>query len=296
MKRLILTADDFGAAVQVNEAVETAHTEGVLTAASLMVGGAALEDAVSRARRLPRLRTGLHVVLVEGRPVLPPAELPDLVGRDGLFRRDMVACAVDIFFRPAVRRQLLAEVAAQFEAYAATGLPLDHVNTHKHFHLHPTIAGAILKVGRRFGLDAMRVPAEPRRVLLAAEPVAEVAPAYVTAPWSALVRLRLKRAGIRTPDHVFGLRWSGAVTTARLQGLIEHLPDGLTEIYLHPATGDGFEGAADGYRYREEFAALTDPGVGQAVAVSGAALGGFCDFRALAPAQAWATGAKAAQA
>ena len=163
MKRLILTADDFGAAVQVNEAVETAHTEGVLTAASLMVGGGALADAVSRARRLPRLRTGLHVVLVEGGPVLPSSELPDLVGRDGLFRRDMVACAVDIFFRPAARRQLLVEVAAQFEAYAATGLALDHVNTHKHFHLHPTIVGAILRVGRRAVVGAGAAAADARR-------------------------------------------------------------------------------------------------------------------------------------
>ena len=279
MKRLVVTADDFGVAVEVNEAVEQAHTRGVLTAASLMAGGGALADAASRARRLPRLRVGLHVVLVEGRPVLPAAEIPDLVGRDGLFRRDMVACAVDIFFRPAARRQLLAEVTAQFEAFAATGLPLDHVNTHKHFHLHPTIAGVILKVGRRFGMDAMRVPAEPRRVLLAAEPGAEVAPAYVTAPWSELVRLRLRRAGVRTADHVFGLHWSGSVTAARLQGLMEHLPDGLTEIYTHPAIGDGFEGAADGYRYAEELAALTDPGVGAALAASGVVLGGFADFR-----------------
>ena len=293
MKRLVVTADDFGVATEVNEAVEQAHTHGVLTAASLMVGGGALADAVSRARRLPHLRTGLHVVLVEGRPVLPPADLPDLVGRDGLFRRDMVGCAVDIFFKPAVRRQLLAEVTAQFAAYAATGLALDHVNTHKHFHLHPTIAGVLLKVGRRFGMDAMRVPAEPRRVLLAAEPGGEVAPAYVTAPWSELVRLRLRRAGVRTADHVFGLHWSGAVTAARLRGLVDHLPEGLTEIYLHPATGDGFEGSADGYRYREEFAALTDPGVRQAVDASGAILGGFSDFRRAASARAPAA-AKAA--
>lgn len=279
MKRLVVTADDFGVAREVNQAVEQAHTRGVLTAASLMAGGGAIADAVERARRLPRLRVGLHVVLVEGRPVLPAAELPDLVGPDGLFRRDMVACAVDIFFKPAARRQLLAEVTAQFEAYASTGLPLDHVNTHKHFHLHPTIAGAILKVGRRFGLDAMRVPSEPRRVLRAAEPDAAVAPAYVTAPWSELVRLRLRRAGVRTADHVFGLHWSGAVTAARLQGLIAHLPDGLTEIYTHPATADGFEGSAQGYRYTEEFAALTDPAVLAAVEASGATLGGFSDFR-----------------
>ena len=281
---LILTADDFGAAVEVNEAVEQAHIGGVLTAASLMVGGAAVDDAVARARRLPSLRVGLHLVLVEGRPVLPPRELPDLVGADGCFRRDMVACAVDIFFRPAARRQLTAELSAQFERFAATGLPLDHVNTHKHFHLHPTVMSAILKIGRRHGMDAMRVPAERRAVLQAADPRAQIAPAYVTAPWSELVRLRLKRAGVRTADHVFGLHWSGAMTAARLLGLVNSLPPGLSEVYLHPATGDGFEGAAAGYRYAEEFAALTDPGVRAAVMASGAALGGFADFRATAKA------------
>ena len=106
--RLIVTADDFGAAREVNEAVELAFREGVLRAASLMPAAPGAEDAVRRARANPGLRVGLHLVLVEGRPALPARELPDLTGPDGLFRRDMAACAMDIFFRPAARRQLLA--------------------------------------------------------------------------------------------------------------------------------------------------------------------------------------------
>ena len=70
-RKLIVTADDFGAAREVNEAVELAHTRGILTAASLMMSGAAVGDAVARARRLPALRVGLHLVLVDGAPVLP---------------------------------------------------------------------------------------------------------------------------------------------------------------------------------------------------------------------------------
>ena len=50
-------------AVEVNEAVERAYREGILTSTSLMVGGAAAADAVERARRLPGLKVGLHVVL-----------------------------------------------------------------------------------------------------------------------------------------------------------------------------------------------------------------------------------------
>jgi hopanoid biosynthesis associated protein HpnK len=275
MKTLIVTADDFGVSAEVNAAVEQAHRHGVLTAASLMVAGSAVEQAVEIAKRLPSLHVGLHIVLVEGRPVLSPDAIPDLVGPDGLFRRDMVASAVDMFFKPRVRRQLAAEVQAQFQAFAATGLPLDHVNTHKHFHLHPTIAGTILRIGRAYGLNAMRVPSEPRDVLMRAEPGVPVAPAYVTGPWSAAVRWRLNRAGVATADQVFGLHWSGAMTPERLLGLVRHLPPGVSEIYTHPATCGGFEGDCPGYAYAQELAALTSPEVIAAVRDSGARLTGF---------------------
>ena len=276
--RLIVTADDFGASLQVNDGVERAFTHGILRAASLMVAAPGCADAVARARRLPGLRVGLHLVLVEGRARLPHADLPDLTTPDGLFRRDMTAAAVDIFFKPAARRQLLAEVRAQFAAYAATGLPLDHVNTHKHFHLHPTIAGAILQVGRAHGLRASRAPVEPRRVLQLAEPGYDAAPAWMTEPWARLVRARFRRAGVAVADQVFGLAWSGAMTADRVAGLIAHLPPGLTELYTHPATAGGWEGEAPGYRYADELAALTAPQVLDAVQARGAVLGGFSDF------------------
>jgi hopanoid biosynthesis associated protein HpnK len=281
MKTLIVTADDFGVSTEVNAAVEQAHRHGVLTAASLMVAGAAVEQAVMIARALPSLHVGLHIVLVEGRPVLSPDAIPDLVGPDGRFRCDMVGAAVDMFFRPRVRRQLAAEIEAQFQAFAATGLALDHVNTHKHFHLHPTIAGAILRIGRRFGLNAMRVPSEPRDVLMRAEPGVRVAPAYVTGPWSAAVRWRLNRAGVATADQVFGLHWSGAMTPERLLGLVRRLPPGVSEIYTHPATQGGFDGDCPGYAYGAELAALTSPDVIAAVRDGEVRLAGFSDLRAL---------------
>ena len=140
---MIVTADDFGAAREVNEAVEKAHRGGILTAASLMVAAPACADAVAKAKSMPSLGVGLHIVLVEGRPILPPDSIPDLVDAGGFFRNDMVRAGVAMFFRPAVRKQLAKEIEAQFEAFRRTGLPLDHVNAHKHFHLHPTIANTI---------------------------------------------------------------------------------------------------------------------------------------------------------
>jgi chitin disaccharide deacetylase len=243
-----------------------------------MVAEPAAADAVGRAHHLPALRVGLHLVLVEGRPALPPERLTDLVDGEGRFRTDMARLGLDIFARPRARRQLDAEITAQFEAFTATGLALDHVNAHKHFHLHPTIAGAVLRIGRRYGMRSLRVPIEPASVLAGIERQAMRPAALVAAPWARLLRLQARRAGLVTPDAVFGLAWSGAVTTERLAALIGRLPDGLTEIYAHPATGDTFPGNAPGYHYVEELMALTSPPVREALRVARAQLGGYADF------------------
>ena len=275
MKRLIVTADDFGASREVNDAVEQAHRDGILTAASLMVAGDAAADAVARAHALPTLGIGLHIVLVEGRPLLPADRIPALVDATGNFRTDMARAGVTIFASPAARRQLAAEIEAQFAAFAATGLPLDHVNAHKHFHLHPTIAGTILRIGKRFGMRAARAPIEPRRMLRQVDGT-DTAPRIETV-WARLVRARLRRAGMLVPDQVFGLAWSGAMTADRVRGILERLPDGLTEIYIHPATG-AYPGSAPGYDYRGELAALTDPLAKTILTRERVALGHFADF------------------
>lgn len=277
MRRLIVTADDFGAAVEVNEAVERAHRDGILSAASLMVSGAAAADAVARARRLPSLRVGLHLVLVEGVPVLPASQVPDLVDADGHFRTDMARAGAAMFFRPGVRAQLAAEIQAQFAAFAATGLTLDHVNAHKHFHLHPTIAGLMVQGAIANRARGARVPLEPQEVLARIEHHKSSGVVALTTPFARALQRRFRKAGIAAPDRVFGLAWSGAMIAPRMTGLLEHLPDGLTEIYTHPATGP-YPGSAPGYQYGAELAALTDPQVKALLARQGVKCGGFADF------------------
>ena len=277
MRNLIVTADDFGAAVEVNQAVERAHTDGVLTAASLMVSGVAAVDAVARARALPTLRVGLHLVLVDGKPVLPARLVPDLVDRDGNFRNDMARAGAAMFFRPKVKAQLAAEIEAQFEAFAATGLKLDHVNAHKHFHLHPTIAALIVTFAAPHGAKGARVPLEPQGILARIEPHKLSGTVFLTAPFAHRLRRHFRKAGVSAPDQVFGLAWSGAMTGTRLRGLLEHLPEGVSEIYCHPATGP-YPGSAAGYAYREELAGLVDPGMAGLIAARNIRLGGFSDF------------------
>ncbi|MCQ8279760.1 hopanoid biosynthesis-associated protein HpnK [Acetobacteraceae bacterium KSS8] len=254
---MIFSADDFGLSEQVNEGIERAHRDGVLSTASLMVAGDAAADAVRRARRLPDLRIGLHLVAIEGRATLPPAEIPLLVDETGWFPSDQLRLGIRYFFRPDVRRQLGREIRAQFEAFAATGLRLDHANAHKHMHLHPTVGGLMIAAGRRHALPAIRIPNEPAAPLGATESLADAA----LRRWTGLLRWRAERAGLRTNDQCFGLRWSGAMRADRIRTLIPNLPPGLSEIYFHPAAGRDalLDRFMPEYDHEGEMAALCDP-------------------------------------
>jgi chitin disaccharide deacetylase len=277
LRGLIVTADDFGAASEVNEAVEIAHRQGILTAASLMVSAPASDDAVMRARRMPALRVGLHVVLVEGKPTLPGGAISLLVDKDGALRSDMVSLGCLLACSSKARRQLAAEITAQFEAFHATGLALDHCNAHKHFHLHPVVAEILLTIGARFGLRAARVPLEDRGLLSKLEPHSRRFSSSLIVPFAVLLRRRVRAAGLYTTDRAFGLEWSGQMSKCRLLQLIRGLPSGVSEIFLHPATGS-YAGDAPTYRYRDELAALIDPEVIEACSTRFITRGGFGDL------------------
>lgn len=274
MTQIIITGDDFGLALPVNEAIVRAHEQGVLTSASLMVGAPFSRDAVERARRAPTLRVGLHLTLVEGRPVLPPGRVPDLVDADGRFSTRLVKSGFRFFFLPRVRRQLEMEIRAQFEAFRRTGLELDHADAHNHMHLHPTVLGLMLRTGREYGLKSVRLPAEPplRSWRAARRKLAPRAVSWAFLfPWTRMMRHRLRRAGMRHNDALIGMTDSGALTEDFVLRLLPRLPPGVTEFCFHPATGRApeIDGPMPGYRHEDEFRALTGRRLKEALGAAG---------------------------
>jgi hopanoid biosynthesis associated protein HpnK len=276
---LIVTADDFGLHEAVNEAIERACGAGVLTATSLMVAAPAADDAIRRARKLPQLRVGLHLVLADGQAMLEPHLIPALADPAGRMNSRMFANGVRFFALPSVRRQLEAEIRSQFSAFARTGLPLDHVNAHKHFHLHPTLLEMLLRIGGEFGVSAVRVPDEP--LWFAARGGAWLAGvnSVLLKPWLALMKRRLRAAGMLHNDRIFGIAASGAMDEAKLLAVLSRLPPGVTEIYLHPATSSGrvIDPSMSGYAHADEFAALLSPRIRDAIAAANVGHGGYGD-------------------
>ena len=279
-RQLIVTADDFGLHEAVNEAVERASRAGILTAASLMVSAPAAADAVRRARRLPGLRVGLHLVLADGWASLPPQQIPGIADATGHIGEEMFLRGVRYFSTASVRRQLEAEIRAQFLAFARTGLPLDHINAHKHFHLHPTILGILIRVARECGARAMRVPDEPLWFAARGGQWNAAIGNVLLRPWLLLMKHRLRIAGIFHNDRVFGIAKSGSMDEEQLLAILARLPRGVTEIYLHPAVVSGSAVAATmpAYRHADEFAALQSPRVREAIAALNVRRGGYSDI------------------
>ena len=286
-KRVIITGDDFGLAVPVNEAIELGFRDGVLTTTSLLVAEAAAADAAQRARDNPGLRVGLHLAVCDGRPLLPRSQIESLVNARGELRHPVLA-VLRFWLLGWSRRQareLEAEIRAQFEAFRATGLTMDHVTGHNNMQLHPAVLPILMRLAREYGVRAVRVPYEP---LLASWRAARhgflgrLLVWSVMRPWSAHVKRRLIREGFVVNDYLFGVFDCGALDGALLQRIIEQLPEGLSEIHCHPATRRCAELDKNmpSYGHEAELGALLDPSVRSALVASGVqALSGYCSVR-----------------
>ena len=204
-----------------------------------MVAEPAAQHAIALAHQSPGLRVGLHLAVVDGRTILPHNRLRPIVNANGRLSDQLIAAGFRYFFRPAARQALRAEIRAQLEAFRTTGLTLDHVDTHRHMILHPTVLSAIVDLAPEFGIGAVRLPAEPWRAtrgMAIGKRMAAALRIALLAPWLGLVRFRLRRAGIRYNAEVRGLADTGAMDEPTVLRLIATLDRDVTEIFFHPAT------------------------------------------------------------
>lgn len=276
-RRLIVSGDDFGAAAEANAGILRAHRDGILTSTSLMVTAEAASAAVAGAREHQRLAVGLHLVLAQGRPVSPPEAVPMLVGSHHGFGERPIANGLRYAWAwcsTVGRRQLVREVEAQLEAFAGTGLPLAHVDGHCSMHLHPVVLPILLGCAPRFGIRAIRLVREDLGAALRHDRRHAARKTFEQVVFRTLSRLaepRLRAAGIRTADRVYGMHQSGHVDEAYLLGLLPRLRPGLSELYCHPAERQPPAMARwqSGYDHEGELAALTSPRVRAALAREG---------------------------
>jgi predicted glycoside hydrolase/deacetylase ChbG (UPF0249 family) len=205
----VVVADDFGRALSVNRAVAAGSEKGVLTAASIMAGGDAFDDAVEVAKGHPALSVGLHVTLSGGRPVLPPGDVPGLICGGGLFEESPARAGTAYWrHRRTLAGQIAAEVKAQFDKAQEAGIRLTHVDCHHHLHMHPLLFSIIAKEAAQRGIGWVRIPCEPLSPIFRKDLSAGLRALPLWAVFGLLARRNRKvarRHGMRTVNNVYGL-------------------------------------------------------------------------------------------
>lgn len=197
-RQLIVHADDLGADQGRNDGIFEALEAGVATAASIIANGPAVEDALRRARRL--LDSGRREVSFGVHVNLSEGRplstgLARLVGAGGDFPGKRAARRTLAGRDPAVASEVGRETRAQIARIAAE-VPVDHLDGHQHVQLFAGARRAILDAADAAGIHWVR--------------------------------------GLRGVDHFRGLSIRGEIGIEQLCALVAALPDGLTELMVHP--------------------------------------------------------------
>lgn len=265
---LVMTADDYGLTEGVCRGIVAAHRHGVVTATSVLAVGRAFDYGASLLRDAPTLAVGAHLALVgEDPPLLSAAEIPTLVGRDGRF---------PLSYRTVVRRAALRridpddvrrEFAAQLERIRSAGLAPEHIDTHQHLHLWPSIGQVVAQLAAESGISAVRRPWSASR-----------------GPTGVGVRVlgrrlgrRLEECGLASTALYAGLDEAGRLDltdlAAALGRAVERGAHSL-EINTHPGEEDPDMSRFEwGYRWGDELALMQSPQTAALIEARGFRLG-----------------------
>ena len=185
--QLMVNADDFGQSDETLEATIECFEAGALTSASVMPGMPATERAVEFARTHPELAFGVHLTLCAEplwQPLSDPGLVPSLVRPDGtLLSTREVRMKAMLGRLPA--DELEREIETQIRAVSDAGVPVTHIDSHRHLHKLAPVRKALERVLPRHGIRRVR----------------------------AVQDVYLKRP-LRSPTYWLGRRWRHSVRNA----------------------------------------------------------------------------------
>ncbi len=260
-RRLIINADDFGCSPQVNEAVERAHTKGVLTSATLMTNMADFADAVAVAKRLPRLGVGVHLNLFKSKPVSDDSRVQPLLDSDGSFRYSLRTLAFLSMFSHGIRKAIKIEMAAQIQRFIDSGLHPTHLDSHKHIHFFPAVYPIVCSLARLFKISAVRCCREPAALSNVPWPMSTPEGKQGAKQLRKMAGFnRLYDSELFKTGMTYGLTHIGRIDTNFFKAVSLYTTAQIAELMTHPATSDDSADSGKLFKLnrKAEFEALCD--------------------------------------
>jgi predicted glycoside hydrolase/deacetylase ChbG (UPF0249 family) len=236
---MIVCADDFGMADDINEAIVDLAQRGRLSAVSCMVAlpGFRASDLHALLSIEPQIEVGLHLVLTTG----------DTPPREGIvqptFRELLKRCLLGQVDEDAMAR----EVEAQYRCFEAlAGRPPDFVDGHLHVHQFPIVRNAVIRVLRQ--IDAAQRPYVRNNAM----PLGKIwrqrvsmAKCFALSRFGDAFRHVASEAGLRTNRGFAGVYdyRTYAAYPEYLRRFIDHMEDDTGILMTHPGTREAWRRA-----------------------------------------------------
>lgn len=227
MKRLIVSGDDFGLHSSINEAIEEGFQKGILTSASLVVNGEAVDEAIRISKRNPGLGIGLHLTLIEEKSLTHS----NFLAPRGILPSNHNQLAKDILLGKVPIEEVLAEVDAQLSFIKKKVKNLTHLDSHRHMHMLPKIWSAVTKLAKKYEINKIRYVDVPffdyRKDQIFKGIIA-----------TGFKFLKIFRKQIIAPNRFIGFMESGNWNEDKFVGFLDKLKSGTWEIGMHPGKSD----------------------------------------------------------
>lgn len=258
MLKLIVNADDFGLTEKINEGIQTSFREGILRSTSLMANGKSFDHAVKIIRSNPKLDIGVHLTLVEEKPILDQNKIPSLVVENRDFHNHAIDFTKKYFYGKISLDEVRIELTAQIEKILDYGIKISHIDSHQHLHILPKILDITIELANHYNIKFIRFPKEKFNGYMFRDlkSLSRIAQMIAVNHFCSIAR---KKIPLKM-NHFAGFCFGGKLSRQNLLTLINNLPmEGVCELMCHPGLSDDSKDYSHWkYRQVEEMLALVN--------------------------------------
>ena len=257
-RRLIVTADDFGAANCIDSAIRSAIGIGQVSAVSALTNYPRAATALSDLRaEFPQIDIGVHLNITSGPPLTDRTALSNILTNSGEFRG--LSALMDRLGQIPMDA-LQTELRAQIDVLTTIGITPDHLSSHHNIlAIYPPFQDLLLRLAKTYSLPIRKPVAisqtHTRRYGYAKtrqRATRSILGLIFRRPYRAIrllpgTYLRLLqserlmlRENVHAPDHLIDSLYGGA-SVRNMRHILQHLPTGISELVVHLGECDSAE-------------------------------------------------------
>lgn len=231
-KYLIVNADDFGIDEEINKGIIECCEYGIVSSVSILPNGCAFEDALDFVKKNSNVSAGVHLCLIEEKPILPKDKIPSLVNEKGFFPKKYPHLFFKLYSRKINLSEIKNELDAQIKKLLNNGIIPTHLDSHQYIHLIPSIFNIVIELAKKYKIRYIRYP--KRSIYMHCSSMSGfIKKAYLTLSSGQQLSM-LAKNNINCANLSFGFAESGRLNEMTIKRVLKCAQNGLNDLTCHP--------------------------------------------------------------